>query len=105
MSPEYSRLILRLGNSYAHWSKREKVRISIGALEHLLRDFAHAAEFFSVRTFISSQLSLLSRMAFDTLEHGNIAQVNRVFEWFIGSVAGVAFAIGEAAEIDRVLNR
>ncbi len=43
-------------------------------------------------------------MAFDTLEHGNIAQVNRVFKGFVGLVAGFAFAISETPEVDWVLN-
>ena len=44
-------------------------------------------------------------MTFDTLEHRYVAQVNRVFERLVSFVAGFAFAISEAAEVDRVLNR
>ena len=43
-------------------------------------------------------------MAFNTLGHRNIAQVNRVFERFISLVAGFAFAIRQPAEVHRVLN-
>ncbi len=43
-------------------------------------------------------------MAFNTLEHGNIAEINRMFERFVCLVAGFAFAISETAEVDRVLN-
>ena len=43
-------------------------------------------------------------MTFNTLEHGNIAQVNRVLERFVGLVARFAFAVSEAAEVDRMLN-
>lgn len=42
-------------------------------------------------------------MAFNALEHGNIAQVNGMLKGFVGLVAGLAFAISLAAEIDRVL--
>ena len=43
-------------------------------------------------------------MTLDTLEHRDVTQVNRVFERFVRLVTGFALAIGQAAEIDRVLN-
>ena len=42
-------------------------------------------------------------MTFYALKHGNISQVNRVFEWFISFVTCVAFATFESAEVDRML--
>lgn len=43
-------------------------------------------------------------MAFNALEARDITQVNRVFERFVRLVAGFAFTIGQAAEVNRVLN-
>ena len=43
-------------------------------------------------------------MTLYTLKHRDISQVNRMFEWLVGFVAGFAFAIGKAAKIDRVLD-
>jgi hypothetical protein len=56
-------------------------------------------------TTAQSLLLILSRMTFDTLKHRYIAQVNRVLKRLVSFVAGFAFAIGEAAEVDRMLNR
>ena len=42
-------------------------------------------------------------MAFNALEHGNVSQIDRMFEGSIGFVAGFTLAIAEAAEVDRVL--
>ena len=36
-------------------------------------------------------LLLFSRMTLDKLEHRNIAEINRVFEWLVSLVAGFAF--------------
>jgi hypothetical protein len=56
--------------------------------------------------YITVFISLLfSRMTLNTLEHGNISQVDRMFEWLVRFVAGLAFAIGKATKIDRMLNR
>jgi hypothetical protein len=44
-------------------------------------------------------------MTFDTLEHRYVSQVNRMFERLVSFVAGFAFAIRQAAEVNRVLNR
>ena len=43
-------------------------------------------------------------MTLNTLEHRYVAQIHRVLEGFVGLVAGFAFAICQAAEIDRMLN-
>ena len=43
-------------------------------------------------------------MTFNTLETRDVAQIYGMSERLIGLVAGFAFAIGEAAEIDRVLH-
>ena len=42
-------------------------------------------------------------MAFHTLEHRNITQIHGMLERFVRFVAILAFAIGERAQIDRVL--
>jgi hypothetical protein len=44
-------------------------------------------------------------MALNTLKHRNIAEVDRMFERLVSLVARFAFAIRQAAEIHRVLNR
>ena len=41
-------------------------------------------------------------MAFDALKHRDVAQINRVLEWLIGLMTGLAFSITEAAKIHRV---
>lgn len=43
-------------------------------------------------------------MTFDALEHRYVAKIHGMLEWLVGSVAGLAFTIGQAAEIDRMLN-
>ncbi len=43
-------------------------------------------------------------MTFCALEARYIPKIYRVFERFVGLVASFAFAVSEAAEIDRVLN-
>ena len=43
-------------------------------------------------------------MTFNTLKTGDVAKVDRVFEWLIGLVAGIAFAIRQTAKVDRMLN-
>ncbi len=43
-------------------------------------------------------------MTFYALEAGYVPKIYRVFERFVGLVAGLAFAIGQTAEVDRVLN-
>ena len=66
----------------------------------LVGNFTHLAKF-------SAGLgcrSLLPRMTFDALKHRYVAEIYRMFEWFIGSVAGFAFAIGQSTEVDRMLN-
>ena len=42
-------------------------------------------------------------MAFDALEHRNVAEVDRVTEALVRLVACLAFAIGEATEVHRML--
>jgi hypothetical protein len=41
-------------------------------------------------------------MAFDTMEHRDVAKINRIFERFVRLVTGFAFAIGQATEVNRV---
>ena len=41
-------------------------------------------------------------MTFNALEHGNVSQIDWVFEGGIGFVAGLTLAIGEASQVDRV---
>lgn len=48
--------------------------------------------------------SLLFRMTLDTLKHRDITKINRMLKGLVRLVAGVAFAVGQAAEIDWVLN-
>ena len=43
-------------------------------------------------------------MTLYTLEHRYVAEIDRVLEGLVCLVAGLAFAIGKATEIDRVLN-
>jgi hypothetical protein len=42
-------------------------------------------------------------MTLCALEQGNVTEVYRMFEGFVGFVAGIAFPISQAAKIDRVL--
>ena len=42
-------------------------------------------------------------MALDTLEHRNIAEVHRVLEGLVRLVAELAFMVGKASEINRML--
>src|SRR4030095_4536804 len=42
-------------------------------------------------------------MALNTLEHGNITQINWMFERLVWPVASLAFAIGKTSQIDGVL--
>src|SRR5688572_32515106 len=42
-------------------------------------------------------------MAFDALKHRYIAEIQRVFEWLVGLMTGLAFSIAESAKIHRVL--
>lgn len=44
-------------------------------------------------------------MAFDALKLGNVAEINRVFEWLVGLVTGLALSITETAKIYRMLKR
>ena len=65
--------------------------------------FAHFAEF--CRPLLQFKAaSFLSRMAFNTLKHRYVAQVNRMFERFVSLVAALAFAVSQATEVDRMLN-
>ena len=43
-------------------------------------------------------------MTFNTLKHGNVSEVDWMFEGGISFVTALALAIGEAAQVDRVLN-
>lgn len=43
-------------------------------------------------------------MAFHALKHRDVAEIYGMLKRFVRLVAGVAFAIGQAAEIDWVLN-
>ena len=43
-------------------------------------------------------------MTFNTLKHGNVSQIDWMLEGRIGFVAGVTLAIGEATEVNRVLD-
>ena len=49
-----------------------------------------------------SKTSLL-RMALGALEHRDIAKINWMLEWLVRFMAIVAFAIGEGAQINRML--
>src|SRR5260370_41489590 len=42
-------------------------------------------------------------MALHTLEHRDITKINRMLEWLVSFVAKLAFAVGQRAEINRVL--
>ena len=42
-------------------------------------------------------------MTLNTLKHRNVSQVDWMFEGCIGLVTGLTLAIGEAAQIDRML--
>jgi len=44
-------------------------------------------------------------MAFDALKHRDVTEINRVFEWLVSLVAGVALPVTEATKIDRMLKR
>ena len=61
----------------------------------------------SYQRFLGSnrRISLFPRMTLHTLEHRYVAKIHRMLERLVGFVTGFAFAIGEAAEIDRMLNR
>jgi hypothetical protein len=43
-------------------------------------------------------------MTLHALKHRYVAEIQWVFERLVGLVAGVAFAIGHAAEVNRVLH-
>ena len=43
-------------------------------------------------------------MTFNALEHGNVSQIDGMFERGIGFVAGLTLAIGEASQVDRMLD-
>jgi hypothetical protein len=43
-------------------------------------------------------------MTFNTLKRGNVSQVDWMFEGLISFVASLTLAIGEAAQIDRMLD-
>ena len=43
-------------------------------------------------------------MALDALKHRDVAEIDRVAEWFVGFVASLAFAIRQAAEVHRMLD-
>jgi hypothetical protein len=56
-----------------------------------------------------SSLSLVKKsiafgMTLNALKHGNVSQVDWMFEGSIGFVAGLTLAIGEAAEVDWMLD-
>jgi hypothetical protein len=42
-------------------------------------------------------------MALDALKHRDVAEVNWMLKWLVRLVTELAFAIGEASEIDRML--
>ena len=44
-------------------------------------------------------------MAFDTLEHRNVAEVDWMLKWLVCLVARFAFAVSEASKIDGMLKR
>ena len=44
-------------------------------------------------------------MTFCALERGYIPKIYRMLEWFVGLVAGFAFAISQGAEINRMSER
>ena len=52
------------------------------------------------RFSIHEAISFILRMAFDALEHRNVAEVHRMLEGLIALVAELAFVIREPAEID-----
>jgi len=43
-------------------------------------------------------------MAFHTLKTGDVAKVNRMFEWLIGLMTRFTLAIRQTAQVDRMLN-
>ena len=43
-------------------------------------------------------------MAFDTLEHRDVSQIDWMFERLVGFVARLTLAVGKCAEVDRVLH-
>ena len=44
-------------------------------------------------------------MALDALEHRDVAKIDRMLEGFVGLVTRLAFAIGKAPEVNRMLER
>src|SRR6266481_6972129 len=42
-------------------------------------------------------------MALHALEHRDITKINRMLEWLVSFVAKLTFAVGQRAEINRVL--
>ena len=42
-------------------------------------------------------------MTLHALKHRDITKINRMLEWFVSFMARVAFAIGQRAQINRVL--
>ena len=44
-------------------------------------------------------------MTLNTLEHRDVAQVDRVLEGLVGLMTSLTFAIGQGTQIDRVLIR
>src|SRR6266852_5338551 len=91
MPPSTSDLYRCRGNSHADsrpWELQvltARQDVSCGFLR-TLRNFSAHAVFFQ-------RASFLPRMAFNTLEHRNIAEIYRVFERFICPMAGFALAI------------
>ena len=49
--------------------------------------------------------SFLFWVTLSALKWRDVAEVHRVFEWFIRLVARLTFAVGHAPKIDRVLER
>ena len=42
-------------------------------------------------------------MAFGALEHADVAEVDRVLEWFISLVTALTFPVSQRTEVHRVL--
>ena len=47
----------------------------------------------------------LKGMTFGALEHGKVAEVQRMLKRFVRLVAKLAFAVGETAQVDGMLER
>ena len=58
---------------------------------------------FGFKRLLAAAFDLLSWMTLHTLEHRDIAKIDRVRKWLVCLVAIFAFMVRECPEIDRVL--